>query len=199
MALIRNLSQIREMQVPVQSTDERKPAWKGYGKLIVEALSDVQGMLQNLSNQTNASLKASSGSPPLSPDSVHVTASGGVAHVQIVDNGDFFRGKTYHVAVSPTPGFESPCTLYSGPSRDVRIPVGNQSLYYRVVADNGSVSAQSGPIYHTAGGVSPVPVAATGTEQPAIPSGQGSGTGLPGQISGYGPTPYRGTQPPRRS
>jgi hypothetical protein len=199
MALIRNLSQIREMQVPVQSTDQKKPTWKGYGKLIVEALQDVQKMLQNVSSQTNANLQGTQSAPPMPPNALKVTASGGVAHVQIIDNGDFYSGKNYHLQYSPTIGFESPCNHFMGPSRDVRIPVGGTPLYYRVVADYGSVSGQSQAVYHTSGGVQPVAVTASGTDQPPIPAGQGSGTGMPGQISGYGPLPYRGTSPPRRA
>jgi hypothetical protein len=182
MALIRNLSYLRN--VPV------------FGKRIAEAFDDVQRMISNIGQQTNSNLQGQQNSAPSPPDSISVTAGGGVAHVQLTDGGSFYRGKTYHVQYAADAAFSAPITAYMGPSRDIRIPVGSQPLYYRAFSDQPT-SGASDPIYH--GGANPVSVAATGTQQPAIPAGQGSGTGTPSEISGFGPIPYRGSAPPRRS
>lgn len=182
--LVRNLSFIRSIPQ--------------YGQRITEALQDLQTALGNVGQQTNSTPNAQQTPAPPQIHALSVTASGGVAHVQITDNNPIYRGTTYHVQYSTTPGFESPVNHYMGPSRDIRIPVGSQPLYYRAFSDLPTSGASS-PVYH--GGSQPVAVAATGTEQPPIPSGQGSGTGYAGQISGHGPIPFRTTNglPPRRA
>ena len=166
-----------------------------YGHLLVQALKDLRTMVNNVGQQTNATPSAQDTPPPPQIHAVSVSAGGGVAHVQITDNNAVYRGISYHVQYAPDAGFNSPITVHMGPSRDIRIPVGNHPLHYRAFSDYPT-SGPSAPVYH--GGAQPIPVAATGTDQPSIPAGQGSGTGQPGQISGHGPIPYRGALPPRR-
>ena len=171
------------------------PTWGHYAFL---AFRNIHKQLANLSIQGNAALDAPQNAAPPQVNGVTVTASGGVAHVQITDNNqNLYRGVQYHVQYAPAETkFAAPITYPMGPSRDARIPVGTQLLQYRVFSDYPT-SPPSAPVYH--GGASPIAVAATGTEQPAIPLGQGSGTGTPSQISGYGPVPWRGNNPPKRS
>jgi hypothetical protein len=170
------------------------PQW---GQFLFNAFRNLQTQLSNSSLQTNANLKASQAAPPPQINALNVVASGGVAHVQITDNNEgLYRGVNYHVqyALAGT-GFKNPVTQPMGPSRDIRIPVGTQPLEYRAFSDYPT-SAHSEPVYH--GGATPIAVAATGTDQPPIPSGMGSGTGTPSQISGFGPVPWRGVNPPKR-
>ena len=168
-----------------------------YGHLLVQALKDLRTMVNNVGQQTNATPSAQDTPPPPPVNELRVSAGGGVVHLQAVHGNNFYRGITYHFHASPDAGFSNPVTLYSGPNRDVRIPVGTAPLHYAVTCDYPT-SAGSPVTYHTAGGSSPVPVAAIGADQPAMPYGQGSGTGTPGQISGHGPIPFRGELPPRR-
>lgn len=187
MALIRNLARIRELVVDKVN----------FGQLIQEAFLDVQKQLGNASAQTNASLSSNQNVPPPQINAVNVTASGGVAHIQVTDNNqNIYRGITYHYHVAPASSPSSFVTLYSGPNRDARLNVGSSPLVYAVTSDYPT-SPHSPPVYF--GGSQPTIVAAAGTEQPPMPSGQGSGTGTPGQISGFGPIPYRGSIPPRRA
>ena len=167
-----------------------------FGSRLAETIQAVVKQVSNVGQQTNATPAAQETPPPPQINALSVTAGGGVAHVQITDNNPIYRGTTYHVQYSTTPGFESPVNHFLGPSRDMRIPVGNQPLYYRAFSDTPT-SGASTPVYH--GGAQPVAVAASGTIQPPIPAGQGSGTGFPGQISGHGPIPYRGNTPPKRA
>ncbi len=167
-----------------------------FGHHLVQALKDLRKLAQNIGQQVNAFPNGQETPPPPQVHAVSVTAGGGIAHVQITDNNDIYRGIAYHVDVSPNTAFSAPVTFPMGPSRDIRIPVGTQPLYYRVFSDYPT-SGPSTPVYH--GGAIPQAVAATGLAQPPIPSGQGSGTGFAGQISGHGPVPYRGTTPPRRA
>ena len=172
---------------------QNMPTW---GKHIFLAFRNIQKQLGNLSIQTNGSLVGPQNSPPPQVNAVNVMASGGVAHVQITDNNsNLYRGITYHVQYATDAGFTNPCNGPSGPSRDIRIPVGNQPLYYRAFSDYPT-SGASAPVHY--GGSTPLAVAATGTDAPPIPPGQGSGTGTPGQISGAGPVPWRGNTPPKR-
>lgn len=169
----------------------------GWGKYLYSAFQSIQRQLTNAGTQTNASLGATQAPPPPQINALNVIASGGVAHVQIIDNNEsLFRGIQYHVQYATDPGFSNPVNCHLGPSRDIRIPVGTQPLYYRAFSDYPT-SPHSAPVYH--GGVSPSAVAATGADAPAIPAGQGSGTGTPGQISGFGPIPWRGVNPPKRA
>lgn len=169
---------------------------KEWGKYLFDAFGNVQKQLQNLSTQNNSSLTGSENLAPPQINAVTVKASGGVAHVQITDsNPGLYRGITYHVQYSTNPAFTAPCNGPSGPSRDIRIPVSNEPLYYRAFSDYPT-SPASLPVYH--GGTIPVAVTASGSTPPPVPNGQGSGTGYPGQISGHGPTPWRGTTQPKR-
>jgi hypothetical protein len=168
-----------------------------FGKFIYLAFQKVQKQLTNISLQANVSLASSQNEPPPQVNALSVTASGGVAHVQVTDNNqNIYRGIHYHVQYAADPGFANPITFHMGPSRDARIPVGTQPLYWRAFSDYPT-SAPSIPVYH--GGSTPQAIAAIGTEQPAIPAGMGSGTGTSTQISGFGPIPWRGANPPKRA
>lgn len=167
-----------------------------FGDRLVESLQDLQTGIKNISQQINAHPDSQTQAPPPQINALKVTASGGVAHVQVIDNNAIYRGIEYHVQYSTDPSFSSPVTAHMGPSRDIRIPVGAGPLYYRAFSDY-QTSSPSTPVYH--GGQNPLPIAATGTTQPEVPAGQGSGTGMPGQLSGYGPIPFRGNTPPKRS
>lgn len=171
------------------------PKW---GKYIFDAFRNLQKQVGNLGVQTNGNLKGAENAAPPPITALTVTASGGVAHVQITDtNPNLYRGIGYHVQYAPAgTNFASPVNFHMGPSRDARIPVGTGLLNYRAFSDYPT-SPASPPVYH--GGATPLAIAATGSEQPSIPPGQGSGTGVPGEISGFGPIPYRGNVPPRRA
>ena len=167
-----------------------------YGHKLVQALKDLRTLIQNVGQQTNATPHAQQTPPPPQVNALKVTAGAGIAHIQITDENAIYRGISYHVQYSTDPGFSAPVTAHLGPSRDLRIPVGTQPLYYRAFSDYPT-SAPSPPVYH--GGAVPSAVAALGESQPPIPAGQGSGTGFASQISGHGPVPYRGATPPKRA
>ena len=181
MAQIRNLSFLRSIPE--------------FGAKLVEALQDITTRVSNVATQTNASPEAAQQAPPPQINALKIVAGGGVAHVQIVDNNSIYRGIQYHVQYATDPAFTSPITEHLGPSRDRRIPVGKRPLYWRAYSDYPT-SSHSDPVYH--GGNTPQSIAATGTDQPPIPAGQGSGTGYPGQISGHGPVQFRGAIAPKR-
>jgi hypothetical protein len=169
------------------------PMW---GKYIFDAFQRVQKQLNNLSTQNNSSLTGSQNLAPPPIQGVTVKASGGIAHVQVTDNStNLYRGLNYFAEYSTDSAFTAPVTHPMGPSRDARIPVGNEPLYYRAYSGYPT-SPPSAPLYH--GGSIPIKVTAIGSTPPPVPPGMGSGTGYPGQISGHGPIPWRGKMPPKR-
>lgn len=169
------------------------PNW---GTYLYKALRALTKQMGNMASQTNSSLNAAESSAPPAVDSLIVAASGGVVHLQAVHNVPIYRGITYHYHASSDGSTWS--TLYSGPNRDVRLPMGTEPYQYAVTCDYPT-SPSSPVTYYTAGGSKPIQIAATGTGVPMLPSGQGSGTGTPGQIAGFGPVPWRGPDQPRRS
>lgn len=164
-----------------------------FGVRLGETIDDIVKMVTNIAQQGNHNPTGQDQSPPPQVNKVTVAAGGGIAHVQVTDNNQVYRGIQYHVQYAKDSGFTNPITVHMGPSRDIRIPVGTSPLYYRAFSDYPTGS-HSPPVYHGA-----TPIAATGDAQPDIPQGQGSGTGFPSQISGFGPIPFRGATPPKRS
>lgn len=163
---------------------------------LYKALKSIVADVSNIGSQTNSALGGTQTEPPPAVDQLIVNASGGVAHLQAVHNVPIYRGIEYHYHVSADGG-STWSTLYSGPNRDVRIPVGSASLHYAVTCDYPT--SPSSPVTHYTGGTTKSKaVTAIGTEPPPMPSSQGSGTGTPGQMAGYGPVAWRGATPPRR-
>jgi hypothetical protein len=180
---VRNLSQIRNGSASPQQ--------------LYEALADIVKGHDAIAQQTNSDPAGTAPPPP--PQALHVTAQDGIFHAQITDNNQLYRGVSYHLRYSTSPDFTAPVTVHLGPSRDYRAHLGNQALYWQAFSDYPT-SAPSNVVHH--GSSSPVAVNGGGTASgPPIPPGQGSGTGQPGQLSGWGPLPYRtqnGTPPKRK-
>jgi hypothetical protein len=159
---------------------------------LYEALQDIIRGHDNIAQQTNANPNGTSSPPPPDISSFVVTGADGIYHAQITDNNPVYRGVHYHIQYSTDRHFVAPITVHLGPARDWRANLGNRSIWWRAFSDYGSVSSHSTPIYH--GGAAPIAVTAPPSvagNGPAIPPGQGSGTGNAGQISGFGPIPFR--------
>ena len=181
MALIRNLPQIRMLPT--------------YGKLLVEALQDVQRQLTNVSTQSNASLTSRQNSAPPAIHNLQVDGGAGIYHAYITDNNqNLYRGGEYTVEYSDD-NWATFHVQHLGPSREARMNLGLPGpLQFRAYSGYGPSSPPSQPVY--AGGT----VSAGGTAPPALRPGQGSGTNFPTQgAGGYGNLPWRGNTPPRRA
>lgn len=180
---VRNLNQIRSGNYS--------------GQELFECLSDIVASHNTISSQTNASSDGQTPAPP-AINALKVVAQDGIYHASITDQNQVYRGVSYHLQYATDAGFSKPTTVHLGPSRDFRAHLGNQNLYFRAFSDYPT-SAASSPVYH--GGAAPVVVSGGGSiSGPPVPPGQGSGTGEAGQISGYGPVPFRsptGTPPKR--
>lgn len=160
-----------------------------------EALDDVLGHIQSVMTQTNSSPNGQTQAPP-APSSLKVIASQGIFDAAITDNAPVNRGINYFLQYSSTPGFNAPTTIDLGQSRNHRVHLGNQILYWRAHS-----SYPTGPIsghaYHGSEG-NPMPVIGGGAfTGPTPQASQGSGTssGAEPANGGFGNSPYRGQRP----
>ncbi len=153
-------------------------------EMLAQALQDIIDGHNSIASQLNADSEGPVAAPT-KPNSLTVTAQGGVFHGSIVHNGPFYRGITYHVDAAADAGFSNPFKVHQGPSRDFRVALGNQPLFFRAYTDYPT-SGPSDAVYH--GGAQPVAVQGGGTwAGPAIPPAQGSGTGGPARSAATGP------------
>ncbi len=160
------------------------------GARLYEALNDLASQMATTQQQTNSNGKGQPNPPP-AVNGVQVTGRAGYLHVAVTDNNQIYRGIRYYVEHADNPNFTDPHIVPMHDSRNVSIPVGNQTRYVRVYsAYNGS--APSPAVYH---GSAALPTAVNGggaDSGPEFLPSQGSGTGAAGQgLSGPGPVPFR--------
>ena len=183
MSTVRNLNEIRS----------RDPK-------LYEALSDIIQHHDTLTQQMNAN-GVGNPAPPPTPNGVQVTGQNGYLHVAVTDQNPIYRGIRYFAEHADNPHFTNPHVVPMGDSRNVTIPVGNQTRYVRVYSSYIS-SQPSEPVYHGTQ-VQPTPVNGGGAHSgPNFLPSQGSGTGDAGVgLQGPGKTPFRSTDgvPPVRS
>jgi hypothetical protein len=181
MALIRNLPEIRMLPT--------------YGKLLVEALKDVQKQLANVSTQTNASLTSRENSAPPAIQKLEVDGGAGIYHAYVTDNNqNLYRGAEYTLEYSHD-NWQTFHVQHLGPAREARMNLGlSGPLQFRGYSGYGPASPPSSAVYADA------PVSAGGSVPPPLRPGQGSGTNFPTQgAGGYGAQAWRGNTPPRRA
>jgi len=181
MSTVRNLADIR-------SRDAK----------LYEALSDIIRQQQAIAQQVNANGTAEP-LPPPRVGGVRVTGQNGYLHVAIQDDGAIYRGIRYYVEHADNPHFSNPIVVPMHDSRNVTIPVGNQTRYVRVYSAY-PWTAPSTAVYH--GGASPIGVSGGGPDTgPLYLASEGSGTGGRGQgLQGPGVAPFRSVSggPPTR-
>ena len=166
----------------------------GFGQKLYEALTDLATRITVGAQQTNGN-QTGEPIPPPQVSGVKVSGQNGYIHVAIVDNNqNLYRGIRYYAEHADNQAFRDPHIVPMHDSRNITIPVGNQTRYVRVYSAYPS-SAPSAPVYH--GGAVPIPVNGGGTDSgPMFLSSQGSGTGAAGEgLSGPGPIPYRSDIP----
>jgi len=163
----------------VESTDPR----------LADSLRRIVDAVNNLARGTGVD-PAGATAPPAPLAAVSVTAADGIFDVAITDNSPLVRGINYFVESDLTPGFNQPHVYSLGPSRNMRVALGNLTLYWRGYSQYPG-SAPSPPATH---GNPPVAVAGGGLSGPALQpssgSGTASGTGQQGG-SGFGKQQFR--------
>jgi|ERR1700722_6591464 len=159
---------------------------------LAQALDDICDQFSHVSDQVNASPNGVT-NPPAAPNSLSVTAAQGIFDIKLIDNNPVSRGINYFLQYSQNSSFNSPITIDIGQSRNHRVNLGNQTLYWRAHSSYPT-SAISGHVYH---GTSSNPIAVVGggsSTGPALQSSSGSGTtvGASGSDGGFGNNPTRG-------
>ena len=104
---------------------------------------------------------------------LNVTAADGIFDLAITDNSTLNRGIFYFAESDTTPAFSRPYVHFLGSSRNLRVALGNQTLYWRAYSQYlGSETSQ--PVTF---GSPPTAVAGGGTATgPALQASSGSGT-----------------------
>ncbi len=166
---------------------------------LYEALRDIIQQHTTLAQQVNGN-GLGNPNPPPSVSSVNVSGRDGFMHVAISDQNPIYRGVRYFAEHADNPHFTNPQIVPMGDSRNVNIPIGNQTRYVRVYSSYIS-SPPSSAVYHGSQ-TQPLPVQGGGPGPgPDFLPSEGSGTGVPSQgLTGPGITPFRSTDgiPPTR-
>lgn len=162
---------------------------------LAEAFDDVTRHVENVMNQTNSSPNGQL-EPPPSPSSLSVTGSDGIFDAQIIDNNPVNRGINYFLEYSPTSDFKAPHTIDLGTSRNHRVNLGNQSLFWRAHSSYPT-SPRSRPVYHGSPAFPKVVVGGGNSTGPTLQASQGSGTslGASGSDGAFGNNPFRKIKP----
>jgi hypothetical protein len=150
----------------------------------------VYEALTQLVNGVNAVGRATGVDPsgtieaPSSIGSLNVTAADGIFDLAITDNSTLNRGIFYFAESDTTPSFSHPYVHFLGSSRNLRISMGNQTLYWRAYSQYLG-SETSAPVSF---GSPPAAVSGGGTTSgPALQPSSGSGTASGGEGgSGFG-------------
>ena len=126
--------------------------------------------------------------PPAPIGSLGVTSADGIFDLAITDNSSVHRGIFYFAESDVTPAFSQPHVHFLGSSRNLRVALGNQTLYWRAYSQYvGSLA--SAPVTF---GSPATAVAGGGTSGPAPLPSSGSGA-LPNGLlrggNGFGVVP----------
>jgi len=166
---------------------------RGSDPRLAEAFDAVARYFQNVSLQTGADPTQNQSQAPSQVQGLQVTASGGIYEVKINDTTPVAKQINYFAEYSTTPGFQKPTVVPMGPSRNVRLNLGNQNFYWRAYSqyptsnpsDPVYFGSKSSPTSVSGGGstIGPVPLASSG-------SGTASNDGTQGG-SGFGTIPIR--------
>jgi len=155
---------------------------------LAEILKAVEAAINNVAQQTAASAQGPQGTSP-TPAKLNVTAAQGVYDIAITDDAPIQRGVEYFLEYSLTPAFNQPTVIHLGTTRNHRVFLGNQNLYWRCYSQYGPAAGPSQPVYYGSK-FSPLPVSGGGSITGPVPlpsngSGTAPTTGLQGG-AGYG-------------
>jgi hypothetical protein len=163
----------------IESTDPR----------LADSLSRLQSAVNTLGAGTGVD-PAGQTPAPAQIAAISVLAADGIFDIAITDNSSVTRGINYFVESDTSAGFNAPQVYSLGPSRNLRVALGNLTLYWRGYsqylgsAPSAPVSFGSPPTAVTGGGSSGPP------QQASSGSGTASGNGQQGG-SGFGKTASR--------
>jgi hypothetical protein len=148
---------------------------------VYEALTQIVNAVNSLGRATGVDPSGTIG-PPAPIGSVNVTAADGIFDLAITDNSAVNRGIFYFAEFDVTPAFSRPIVHFLGSSRNLRVMLGNQTLYWRAYSQYLG-SDPSAPVNF---GTPATAVSGGGTATgPQLQASSGSGT-APGTAGGSG-------------
>jgi hypothetical protein len=155
---------------------------KGRDPYLYESLKQVVGAVNAIGRATGVD-PAGSIAAPASIGSVSVAAADGIFDLAITDNSPVRRGIFYFAESDTTPAFTAPHVYFLGSSRNLRVSLGNQTLYWRAYSQYiGSTPSPPVPF-----GSPPTAVTGGGSAGPPLQPSSGSGTATAQQGgSGFG-------------
>jgi hypothetical protein len=149
---------------------------------LYESLRQIIAAVNALGRATGVD-PAGSIEPPAPIGGLSVAAADGIFDVAITDNSPVHRGIFYFVESDTTPSFAAPRVHFLGCSRNLRLALGNLTLYWRAYSQYLG-SLPSPPVTY---GSPPSAVTGGGSSGPALAPSAGSGTAKAQQGgSGFG-------------
>jgi hypothetical protein len=137
-----------------------------------EALTQIVNAVNSLGRATGVDPTGAI-TPPVPIGGLSVTAADGIFDLAITDNSALYRGIFYFAESDSTPAFANPRVYFLGSSRNLRLALGNQTLYWRAY----SQYMGSDPSEPVAFGAPPTAVTGGGaTAGPQMQASSGSGT-----------------------
>ena len=154
---------------------------KGESPYVYEALTQIVNAVNSLGRATGVDPSGTI-DPPAPIGSLSVTSADGIFDLAITDNSAVNRGIFYFAESDVTPGFNRPRVYFLGSARNLRIMLGNQTLYWRAY----SQYLGSDPSLPITFGNPATAVSGGGTAMgPQLQLSMGSGT-APGTAGGSG-------------
>ena len=155
---------------------------KGRDPYLYESLTQVVSAVNSLGRATGVD-PVGSIAAPAQIGGVNVVAADGIFDLAITDNSAVNRGVFYFAESDTTPAFAAPHVYFLGSSRNLRVSLGNQTLYWRAYSQYMG-STPSAPV---AFGSPPTAVVGGGAAGPVPQASSGSGTATAQQGgSGFG-------------
>src|SRR5260370_40910024 len=103
---------------------------KGESRYVYEALTQIVNAVNSLGRATGVDPSGTI-DPPAPIGSLSVTSADGIFDLAITDNSSVHRGIFYFAESDVTPAFSRPRVHFLGSSRNLRVAVGNLTLYWR--------------------------------------------------------------------
>jgi hypothetical protein len=147
---------------------------------LYESLKQVVGAVNSIGRATGVDPSGSLAGPA-TIGSISVTGADGIFDIAITDNSAVRRGIFYFAESDTDPAFTQPQVYFLGSSRNLRVSLGNQTLYWRGYSQYLG-STPSTPVTF---GAPPAAVIGGGAAGPSPQPSSGSGTAT-GQQGGSG-------------
>ncbi len=159
---------------------------------VYEALTRIVNAVNSVGRATGVDPSGTI-SAPVPIGGVNVIAADGIFDLAITDNSAVHRGIFYFAESDTTPAFSRPYVHFLGSSRNLRVAMGNRTLYWRAY----SQYLGSDPSEPVTFGTPATPVAGGGTAGgPQLQASNGSGTASGSEGgSGFGQDVSRASGP----